>query len=281
MGVELATKYAKYTDEIFKQESKRALLTCNDFDWDGAHTVKIWKISTAEMQDYGRTGATEGHISRYGAIKDLDAQTETMLLKKDRSFVFNIDTLDENETEGQLEAASALARQLREVVIPEIDKYVYGVMTAGAGTTATKEITATNVYDEILEGSKALDNAEVPETERVLLVSSETYNLMKKSKAIIMDTDIGAEMRLKGVIGVLDGMQVVKVAGVRLPENFGFMIAHPAATVAPVKLEKYGMHKDTVLSSGTIVTGRIAYDAFVLENKKQGIYYLSTASEAV
>ena len=51
------------------------------------------------------------------------------------------------------------------------------------------------------------------------------------------------------------------------------MIAHPSATVAPVKLEDYGTHNDTPLSSGTIVTGRIVYDAFVLDNKKVGIYY--------
>lgn len=35
----------------------------------------------------------------------------------------------------------------------------------------------------------------------------------------------------------------------------------------------YGVHNDTPLSSGTIVTGRIVYDAFVLDNKKSGIYY--------
>ena len=80
-------------------------------------------------------------------------------------------------------------------------------------------------------------------------------------------------MRLKGVIAMVDGMAVVKVPAARLPEGFGFMIAHPAATVAPVKLEDYGMHPDTALSSGTIVTGRVVYDAFVLENKANAIYY--------
>ena len=31
--------------------------------------------------------------------------------------------------------------------------------------------------------------------------------------------------------------------------------------------------ENTPLSSGTIVTGRICYDAFVLDNKKDGLYY--------
>ena len=51
------------------------------------------------------------------------------------------------------------------------------------------------------------------------------------------------------------------------------MITHPSATVAPIKLEDYSIHEDTPLASGDIVTGRIVYDSFVLDNKKNGIYY--------
>lgn len=49
---------------------------------------------------------------------------------------------------------------------------------------------------------------------------------------------------MKGVIANLDGASVVKVPKVRLPENFGFMLAHPSAAVAPVKLEDYRVHQD-------------------------------------
>ena len=89
-------------------------------------------------------------------------------------------------------------------------------------------------------------------------------------------TEIGADMRARGVVAMLDGASVVKVPAVRLPAKFGFMLAHPSATVAPVKLEDFGIHNDTPLSSGTIVTGRVCYDAFVLDNKKTGIYYQAT-----
>lgn len=80
-------------------------------------------------------------------------------------------------------------------------------------------------------------------------------------------------MRLKGVIGNLDGMAVVKIPASRLPENFGFMIAHPCATVAPTKLEDYKIHQDAPGISGSLVEGRICYDAFVLKNKTKAIYY--------
>ena len=66
MARELVTKYAPYVDEIFSQESKKSLLTNNDFDFDGAGTVKIYKVSTADMNEYGRNGAAEGNWSRDG-----------------------------------------------------------------------------------------------------------------------------------------------------------------------------------------------------------------------
>lgn len=274
MAINLVTTFKPLVDEKFTTASKKSLLTNTDYDWTGAHSIKVYKISTSAMNDYGRTGPAQGNWSRYGAVASLDAVTEELTLKKDRSFTFAIDKLDTDETAQQLQAASALERQLREVVIPEVDSYTYGIMCANAGTVpAAKALTATNIYVEILAGSEDLDNAEVPETGRVLVVTPATYALMKKCKDITMETDIGNDLRLKGVIGILDGMTVQKIPANRLPAGFGFMIAHPCATVAPTKLEDYTIHDNPPGISGALVEGRICYDAFTLDNKVKAIYY--------
>ena len=135
------------------------------------------------------------------------------------------------------------------------------------------ELTADNIYGEILKGSLALDDAMVPESGRVLVVPPVVYNLMKQSGDISMETNVGNELRLQGVIAILDGMNVQKIPAPRLPGDFGFMIAHPVATVAPVKLEDYTIHENPPGISGSLVEGRICYDAFVLDNKKAAIYY--------
>lgn len=276
MAIDLTTKFLPYVDEQFAAESKKSLLTNEDFNWTGAHTVKVYKVSTSEMNDYDRNGANNP-TSRFGEVKDLDATTEELTLKKDRSFTFAIDKLDEDETQQALSGATALARQNREVVIPEVDAYVYSVMCAKAGTKpGAKALTVENIYDEILAGSEALDNANVPETGRNLVVTPAVYALMKKSPDITMETDIGSEQRAKGVIAMLDGCEVVKVPANRLPASFGFMIAHPVATVAPTKLEDFRIHQDPPGISGSLVEGRICYDAFVLDNKAKAIYYQET-----
>lgn len=273
MAVNLVTKFQPYVDEMFTTESKKSLLTNNDFDWTGAHTVKVHKVNTVPMTDYDREGTGE-NPSRYGALGDVGNTLEEFTLTKDRSFTFVIDKMDRDETGGVLSGASALARQQREVIIPEIDSYVYGKMATGAGTKKTSvTLDATNIYGEILLGNEVLDNAEVPEVGRILLVTPDVYGFIKRSKDVIMETDITAEMRLRGVIAMLDGLTVIKVPKKRLPEKFGFMIAHSVATVAPTKLEDYRVHQDPPGISGELVEGRIVYDAFVLDNKKMAIYY--------
>lgn len=277
MANELTTIYAPKTDELFKAESKMSLLTNTDYNWDGAHAIRLWKISTAKMNDYARNKTEEDNqISRYGSLLDLGTQTEILTLSKDRSFIFNIDKLDFDETNEQLEAGSALARQLREVVVPEVDKHVYDKMAAGAGKKVTKALTKADVYTAILAGSEYMDDKEVPDTERVLVVTPATYTLLKQATEFD-NTDVGADMKLRGVVGYLDGMAVVRVPASRLPQSFGFMIAHPSACTAPVKLNDFNVHHNTPLSSGDVVTGRIVYDAFVLDNKKDGIYYHAIA----
>lgn len=279
MAINLVTQFQPYVDEIFTKESKKELVTNQDFDWTGAHTIKVYKISTGTMNDYDRAGTGSGAKgSRYGAVQSLDATTEEFTLKNDRSFTFAIDKLDTDETAQQLAGASALARQQREVVIPEVDSYVYGVMAAGAGTKPTAvALTPENIYDEITKGTNTLDNAEVPDENRVIIVSPDVYRLMKKSKDIVMETDIDTNLRKQGVVSNLDGAAVIKVPAGRLPENCGFIMCHPCATVAPTKLEDYKIHQDPPGISGSLVEGRICYDAFVLDNKKVAIYYQELA----
>lgn len=275
MAIDLVTKFQPYTDELFKNESKRNILTNSDFSWSGAHSIKIYKVSTVKLGDYDRAGTGESW-SRYGNVSGLDATTEEFTLTKDRSFTFAIDAMDQDETAQQLAAASALARELREQVVPEIDSYTYSTMATSAGHKPDAlALTTTNIYGEILKASESLDDSEVPETNRVLLVPPATYALLKKSPDVTLDSDVGQEQRLRGVIGMLDGAAVVKVPAVRLPENFGFMLAHPSATVCPLKLEAYNIHQNPPGISGSLIEGRIVYDCFCLDNKKSGIYVQS------
>ena len=49
--VDLTTKFLPKVDEQFTAESKRSLVTNQDFTWDGAATVRVYKVSTGKMND--------------------------------------------------------------------------------------------------------------------------------------------------------------------------------------------------------------------------------------
>lgn len=269
MTIDYAKKYdlQNLIDERFKVEARSDRAVNQDFDFVGAKTVSVYDISTAKLNDYQRVGA-----NRYGEAKELGAKTQEMTMKQDKSFTFTIDAMNEDETQGALNAAEALERQVREVIIPEIDSYRFGVMAANAGTTETSALTADDVYDAILDATVALDEAEVPAGGRQLIVVPEVYKLIKQG----VDKDIVD--RARGMVGTLDGYEVILVPSNRVDVlNFGFMVTHPVATTAPVKMAEYQVHSNPPGISGDLVEGRVYFDAFVLNNKKDAIYVHKTA----
>ena len=274
MGViNYADKYSNILDEKFKVESKSDIAVNQDYDFVGAKTVKIQSVNTVELSNYTRSGS-----NRYGTPNELDNAIQEMTMSQAKSFTFRIDKMNEDETNGALNAGKALNRQIRERVIPAVDAYRFGVMANNAGHKETLTLSASNVYGAIVDATSYLDDREVPMDGRILVVTSATYGLMKKSKDIVMETEVGMDMKVKGVIGSLDGMTIVKVPSNRLPEGFQFLITHRIATTAPVKLAEYKIHTDAPGISGSLVEGRVYYDAFVLDNKKDAIYYVTSQS---
>lgn len=278
MAINLVTKFSPLVDEKFTAESKTSLVTNKDYDFIGAKSIKIYSVGTATMNDYGRNTAG---TSRYGTVNDLSNEVQEVSMEKDRSFTFAIDKMDEDETLGALNAGSALARQLREVVIPEVDKYTYTKMSTGAGTTTTETIDGTTVtaYGAITKGTETLDEAMVPTEGRVIVCPPAFYTLLKKDKDAVLETEIGQNMRIKGVVSNMDGVMVQKVPSSFLPENTNFILAHRIATTQAIKLAEYKINTNPQGISGTLVEGRIYYTAFVRNNKKKAIYVSATAGE--
>ena len=269
MAIDLAKKFSPVVDETFTTESKSSLVTNSDYDFVGAKSISIYSVGTAEMNDYGRN--TEG-TNRYGTVKDLSTEIQEVSMEKDRSFTFVIDKADEDETLGALNAGTALARQINEEVIPETDKYVYEKMCTNAGTTAEETIDSTNAYDSLATANAIQDEASVPEQGRVCVGNPMYIKNLKADERAVLDTEVGQEMRIKGVIGEMDGVNIQKVPSRLLPENVNYILAHPVATTFAVKLAEYKVHDDAPGVSGSLVEGRVYYTAFVRNNKKAAIY---------
>ena len=277
MAITLAEKFSPLVDERFAAESKSSIVTNKDYDFIGSKSIKIYSVGTADMNNYGRNtaiGTGEGQvISRYGVIEDLSADVQEVTMEKDRSFTFTIDKMDEDETLGALNAGSALARQIREKVMPEVDTYTYAKMAAKAGkTTDATAITKENAYEEIVKGNEYLDDHMVSFEGRVLVCTPAFYAALKQDSNAVLETEMGQDMRIKGVIANMDGVAIQKVPSRFLPEKQNFILAHPVATTQAIKLAEYKVNTNPQGVSGTLVEGRVYYTAFVRDNKKDAIY---------
>lgn len=270
-GINLATKYLSNVDERFYRESQAMLALNNDYKFQGDKVVKIYSIPIVAMNDYTRSGS-----ARYGTPNDLNRSVQTMTVSRDRAFTFIIDKGDKLQSEMVSDAGKALARQLREVVVPEFDSYVFKTLADAAVANGNSDSTAlskTNAYEYFLKAMETLGNNNVPDKGRVAFCTYSFANLLKQDPSFMKYGDKSQEMLEKGVIGEVDGCKIVKVPTAHLPAGAAFILTHAIAATAPKQLEEYKIHDNPPGISGWLVEGRFIYDCFVLNEKSNAIYY--------
>jgi hypothetical protein len=158
--------------------------------------------------------------------------------------------IDENET--------ARTRQILDAFRQEGVSYRHFAPSTGYGYDDISRNTLERIYAAVFHTEAALMRPHVASGTAALSLT--LFGMTRPGEKIVSATGMPYDT-LQGVIGILDGMNVQKIPANRLPKGFGFMIAHPCATVAPVKLEDYKIHENPPGISGSLVEGRIVYDA--------------------
>lgn len=269
MAVNYAAKYSQQVDERFKLGALTSSLVNYAFEWLGVSTVKVYSMPTAAMGDYTTEGA-----SRYGTPEELGNEVQEMTLAKDRAFTFTIDKKSEDDTMGTMEAGAALRRQIDEVAIPEIDTYRIAKLVAGADAgniVKDTAVTKANAYEKFLAVQEILDNKKVPTGGRICICTPGYYNMLKLDEAFTKKGDMATQIAINGLVGEVDGVYFVKAPKSYFPEKVHFIITNPIVMPSPIKLAEYKIHDDAPGISGYLVEGRVRYDAFVLNKKKDAI----------
>lgn len=219
------------------------------------------------MADYTMTGS-----ARYGTPAELQDTIQTLVLSQDRSFTFTIDRRNYEDTMMVKEAGRALARQLREVVIPEIDTYRLGKIAAGAGNTGTGAITSGNAYTSFLKGVTTLLDAKAPLAGTFAFIGSNFYTQIRLDPAFIKASDTAQNMLVRGQVGAVEGIPLVLVPASYMPTGLEFVLTNRLAVPSAQKIADYKIHDNPPGINGWLVEGRIYYDAWVLKNKEDVIY---------
>lgn len=288
-SIGLASEYLPLLDEVYKAESKTAILdTVQDrVRWsDEYHTFYLFETDMVGLGNYSRNnGFVRG---------DVTAQWRAYAPQWDRGRQFLVDRIDNAESMGM--AFGTLAGEfMRTKVVPETDAVrfaTYSKNAADSMKTAENISTASGAVDAIDLGTEKLDNAEVPYEGRILFVNPAMYRLIKGGISRMVMND---ERNVNYNVEFYNDMRVVTVPSGRFntavtlaePEahdgaggytatgsTINFMIVHPSAVMQAVKLANPRIFSPDVVQEAQawMYDFRQYHGAWVKHQKTNGIY---------
>jgi hypothetical protein len=271
MAINLAQKYVDKTSDLLKARRKSKGFTNQDWDWDGVGAINVYTLLDPVMGNYNPTGTG----NRYGNPSEVEDTIQTFTLTRDRSWSKVIDKKNKQDTAMVRNPGKYLAQATKNVLVPEMDTYIFQTI-ATAGNTASRDAivakaatSSANAFSNFTTINAQITDDEAPTEGRICAMTSNYYNLLKQS-GFVLNADNAYADRKSGDLGEVDGVPVVIVPSNRMPATSGaidLIIAHPGATVAPEKLEDYTLHNNPPGFSGDLLEYRHRYDAFVDTNK--------------
>lgn len=186
-SIALFTKYLNQVDFLYSETSKTAILDGNNAIVSmakGCNEMKFPKITVDGLSDYSRTTGYEAG--------DMSIEFESKKPNYDRGVKFNIDEMDDEETEGVL-LGNTLGILEKDKVAPEIDAFRFATYASASGisTVAPADLTTGEaVLNALVTATAQMDNDSVEMNDRVLfitpmlLIAAENVDTTK-SKAIL------------------------------------------------------------------------------------------------
>jgi hypothetical protein len=284
-AIALATKFQPILDEVYKRDSVTSRLDgqTKPVDFAGANVVKVFKTDVIGAGTYSRvTGYPKGQIV---------GTWETLTLATERGREFNIDRMDDEESLG-MAFGTLVSEFMRTKMAPELDAYRFAKYASWASisTTTAATLTSSTVLAAIDAASLQMDEDEVPPDGRLLFVSSTVGKMIDAAITRFLGNDRSANR----VLDTLDAMTIIRVPQTRfytaITLNAGatvdaggfaksgvdvnFMLMHPSAVLQVTKhanLKIFPPDENQEMDT-YLVQYRLYHDAFVYDNKVDGIY---------
>ncbi|MDB2618470.1 hypothetical protein N9X96_00275 [bacterium] len=204
-----ATSEVNFVPEVFskllqaKFYKQSVLPAISNTDYEGeisgqGDKVVIRTVPAVTINDYAGTVSNQ----------ELTTAKVEMLIDKAKYYSFKIDDVLAAQADiNMLEAASSDAAEGMRVAVESdvMSSVITGATTIGAQTT----ITASNVLGEILELSTALDNLNIPEEGRFIVLPPSMISLLKQSelRQAYLTGDSESPLR-NGRVGMVDRFTV-------------------------------------------------------------------------
>ena len=281
-AIQTITKYIPLLDQVYAVASCSAILdTPNALvrETADAKTVLIAETSMSGLGDYSRSDGFQAG--------DLSLTWKSYTFEHDRGRSFHIDAMDDAETMG-LAFGSLASEFIRIKVTPEIDAVRFAKYATNAGETVAATLTNKTTVAALATAEVSMEEKEVSLANCVLFMTPTVYGYVKDDTDHFQRTLTPSENPNRN-FGSFDEMPIVKVPQTRFytevtlgdgyakaegAKDINFMIVDRASVVQLIKHGKVRVFDpDTNQSADAYkVDYRIYHDAWVLNNKKNGIY---------
>jgi hypothetical protein len=204
-----STSEVNFIPEVFskllqaKFYSKSILPEISNTDYEGeisgqGDKIVIRTVPAVTINDY--TGSI--------TTQELTTAKVEMLIDKAKYYSFKVDDVLAAQADiNMLEAASTDASEGMRIAVETdvLSSAVTGATTIGAQTT----ITSSNILEEILTLSKTLDELNIPEEGRFIVLSPEFISMLKQSelRQAYLTGDATSPLR-NGLVGMVDRFRV-------------------------------------------------------------------------
>ena len=231
-----ATSEVNFIPEVFskllqaKFYSKSILPEISNTDYEGeisgqGDKVTVRTVPAVTINDYAGTITTQ----------ELTTAKVEMNIDKAKYYSFKVDDVLSAQADiNMLEAASTDASEGMRIAVETdvLSSAVTGATTIGAQTT----ITSSNILEEILTLSKTLDELNIPEEGRFIVLSPEFISMLKQSelRQAYLTGDATSPLR-NGLVGMVDRFKVFQSNMVYTPAAGGdagythVLAGHPKA----------------------------------------------------
>lgn len=196
-SITLAKNYISLLDEVYKKASLTSVLDSDAStarQGANANEIMVPKLSMDGLADYSRN---DGYIKG-----DVTFNWETVKFNYDRGRLFEVDSMDDEET-VQLAFGRLASEFVRTKVVPEDDAFTFATLAGISGiskvATGATLSDGAGVMAAIKAGVDTMDEDEVPDENRYLFITPTNLSAIRA-----MDTTKSREL--------LDGFtQIVKV----------------------------------------------------------------------
>lgn len=294
-AINYAERFEREIQQQFARELTSAnIATNNRYKFIDAQTIRIPTVELTGYKDHARDGSkNRGKVGN---------TYQAMSLTHDRDIEFYVDEMDVDETTQVLSAANITSVFNEDQAIPETDAYryskLYSEFIKHGGKVDTTKLTEANilqVFDKMMED---MDEAGVPQSDRILKVTPTVYTMLKNAEGIQRTLDVtGGAKGINRNVRSLDEVEIDTVSSDRMKTSYDFtdgwkpavgakqinmILCHASGILAPIKVSDIylWMKGQTPESAyGYLYQNRSYQDLFVIKAKKDAIAINAEATE--